>query len=128
MSLIYSLIDLTSLNATDTPESITTLCEKAQAVAAVCIFPQFVPLTAQLLKGTSIKVDTVANFPQGTDAKEIVLKQIYDAIKQGAEEIDVVFPYHNFFVSLYLYSLCLNNCKVRRTIWNADIFYSCFDL
>jgi deoxyribose-phosphate aldolase len=97
---IRSLMDLTSLNSADTVESIATLCEKAVTanghVAAVCVYPEFVAEVAATLKGTPVKVATVANFPLGTDYMQDVLVSISNAIALGANEIDVVFPYERY--------------------------------
>ena len=97
---IINLIDLTSLNATDTEVSMATFCKKAKTplglVAAICVYPQFVRLMATEFADTSIKIATVANFPQGTESLEEVLAEINRALTDGAQEIDVVFPYTRY--------------------------------
>ncbi len=64
-----SCLDLTSLGEKDTDEKIIALCDKAVgkygAVAAVCIFPKFIPLAKRELENTDVKVATVVNFPKG---------------------------------------------------------------
>jgi deoxyribose-phosphate aldolase len=94
---IFSLLDLTSLNASDTEESIAFFCEKAQSplghVASVCTYPRFTKLLSAQFAGTPIKVSTVANFPAGTGTLESTLVEIGEALENGADEIDVVFPY-----------------------------------
>lgn len=97
---VINLVDLTSLNGTDTESSIAAFCAKANTplghVAAVCIYPQFVRQMAAEFAATSIKTVTVVNFPDGDDSLETVLIQIGRAIQDGAQEIDVVFPYTRF--------------------------------
>ncbi len=97
---ILGLVDLTSLNATDTQASIAAFFEKAQTsfghVAAVCVYPQFVRFAADEFSGTPIRVATVANFPEGTSSLESVLLEIGRALEDGAREIDVVFPYQRY--------------------------------
>jgi deoxyribose-phosphate aldolase len=97
---IFSLLDLTSLNDTDTAETIAVLCSKAVTslghVAAVCVYPQFVKLAAELLAGTPVKIATVANFPHGADSQVAVLQTIQTALADGADEIDVVLPYQEY--------------------------------
>lgn len=97
---IVELIDLTSLNATDTTASIATFLEKAQTpvghVAAVCVAPDFVQLAAAELTSTPIKTATVANFPQGSTSLDDVLLEIGRALGDGAQEVDVVFPYERY--------------------------------
>lgn len=116
---IYSLLDLTSLNDNDTESSISFLCEKAQTslghVAAVCIYPQFVPLAAANFAGTSVKVATVVNFPGGTESLENVLAEMNQSLQAGAQEIDVVFPYERYLAGETQYthqfvSICKAAC------------------
>lgn len=99
---IVKLLDYTSLNDDDTESSIAFFSEKAHTsmgdVAAVCVYPRFVRMMATEFANTRIKVATVANFPQGTQSIEETLIEINDAIEDGAQEIDVVFPYHRFLL------------------------------
>ncbi len=97
---LFELIDLTSLNETDNAETITALCQKAviakNHVAAVCVYPAFVPLAKKLLANSHVRIATVVNFPQGMDSLQNVLAQIHQTISEGADEIDVVFPYQDY--------------------------------
>jgi len=97
---ILSLIDLTSLNEIDTDASIANLCQKAQtpfgSVAAVCVYPQFVETAKKALFNTSIKIATVANFPQGNDPIDKATTSITQSIEHGADEIDLVFPFKQY--------------------------------
>lgn len=99
---ILGLVDLTSLNETDTTEQIVELCRQAVTkyghTAAVCIYPRFVPVarkTLQSLGANEVKIATVVNFPQGSDDIEITLAETRAAIAYGADEIDLVFPWRN---------------------------------
>ncbi len=97
---ILSLIDLTSLNENDTEASITALCQKAVTphghVAAVCVYPRFVKQVAETLVNKPVKIATVVNFPHATDSLENSLQSIKQSIADGAQEIDVVFPYPRY--------------------------------
>lgn len=97
---LLPLLDLTSLNATDNDNSIRQLCAQATTpngnVAAVCVYPQFVPLVKQLIKTPQIKIVTVSNFPQSTTPLPQVVREIKEAIAMGANEIDIVMPYHEY--------------------------------
>lgn len=94
------LIDLTALSETDTESSIAALCEKAVTplgqVAALCVYPQFVPMVAARFAGSATKVATVVNFPDGQLPLTEVLVDISRALQDGANEIDVVMPYHRY--------------------------------
>ena len=93
------LLDLTSLEADDTPAKIEALCRRAVTpagpVAALCIYASFLPLARGLL-APGIRLATVANFPAGTAAPAEVAEEIGRAVAAGADEIDVVFPYAAF--------------------------------
>lgn len=95
---LIPLIDLTSLGEADTEADITRLCHNATTdfgpVAAVCVYPKFITLAKQLLTSTSIKIATVANFPSGSDDINTTLNEVSAAIDSGADEIDIVLPYH----------------------------------
>ena len=63
------LLDLTSLNDDDTETVIERLCARARTpigdVAAVCVYPRFVAAAKRLLRGSTVRIATVANFPAG---------------------------------------------------------------
>ena len=95
-----SLVDLTDLNAHSSDGAVAELCKKAVTpfgkVAAICIWPRFVKGAKPHLKGTGVKIATVVNFPSGeSDIAEVVM-ETEKAIKDGADEIDLVFPYMAF--------------------------------
>ena len=98
--LLISCLDLTSLNPGDNIETINELCRRAQTpygnVAAVCVYPQFVAMAQDKLRQTDIKIATVINFPEGSLNLESTQIAITNAMLKGANEIDLVFPYHEF--------------------------------
>jgi deoxyribose-phosphate aldolase len=95
---ILPLIDLTSLNNDDNEATITKLCQQAITnhgnVAAVCIFSQFLPLAIHKLDNSNVKVATVINFPHGRADLDFIFLEAELAMDRGADEIDLVFPYH----------------------------------
>ncbi|SUX54883.1 deoxyribose-phosphate aldolase [Chromobacterium vaccinii] len=95
-----SLMDLTTLNDDDTDEKVAALCRKAKSpdgtVAAVCVYPRFVPIAKKTLREEGcpeVRVATVTNFPHGNDDISIAVAETRAAIAYGADEVDVVFPY-----------------------------------
>lgn len=94
------LLDLTNLNDDCSPGDIKELCKNAQTefgnTAAVCIWPPFIPLAADLLRETDIKIATVVNFPGGSTDTDLVVRETLEAVKSSADEIDLVFPYNAF--------------------------------
>ena len=94
------LLDLTSLNDDDTDGTVEALCKRAVTpigkVAAVCIWPRFVKTARKALKGSGVRIATVVNFPKGEADAATVAAEAKAAIKDGAQEIDVVLPYRAF--------------------------------
>lgn len=89
---INKLIDHTLLRADASKEDILNLC--AQAVkydfASVCVNPCWVKTAAQRLSGTDVKVCTVIGFPLGANTTQTKVFEAQDAIKNGAQELDLV--------------------------------------
>ncbi|AWX13179.1 deoxyribose-phosphate aldolase [Mergibacter septicus] len=98
--IALSLMDLTTLNDDDIPERVISLCEKEQntigQTAAVCIYPQFIPVARQTLTKIGypqVQIATVTNFPARNDNIQQAVAETKAAIEVGADEVDVVFPY-----------------------------------
>jgi deoxyribose-phosphate aldolase len=106
-SRALACLDLTSLNLDDTPERIDALCDRALSPApgidvhpaAVCIYPRFVAQASDRLRSSGIAVAAVANFPLGTAPLDEVLDEVGRALADGADEIDVVFPFRSYLAS-----------------------------
>ncbi|NDY96610.1 deoxyribose-phosphate aldolase [Wenzhouxiangella limi] len=99
--LVLSLLDLTSLDDTDTDEDIQRLCRRANTKgghpAAVCVLTHLVAQARTALANLdlqdTVRVATVVNFPEGDQSADEVVDQIRAALTSGADEIDLVFPY-----------------------------------
>jgi deoxyribose-phosphate aldolase len=91
---ILPLVDLNSLADSVTDARIEALCARAidAGVAAVCVWPRFVPLAKGRLDRNPIQVATVANFPGGSDDLAQAARDTAAAVAAGADEIDVVAP------------------------------------
>jgi deoxyribose-phosphate aldolase len=89
---IAKMIDHTLLKPDATQQEIAQLCFEARkyGFASVCVNPTWVPLCAELLKGTPVKVCTVIGFPLGATSSETKAFETETAIRQGATEIDMV--------------------------------------
>ena len=96
---IYSCLDLTSLNATDTREDIWKLTEKVNDrdgasdtpnVAAICVYPSFVETVKEALT-SDVKIASVAGgFPSSQTFTEVKIAETALAVASGADEIDIV--------------------------------------
>lgn len=86
------LIDHTLLKQDATPEQIVKLCEEAKEFdfMSVCVNPAYVPLAAKCLEGSDVKVCTVIGFPLGMNLTRTKVEEAQLAIKEGADEIDMV--------------------------------------
>lgn len=86
------LIDHTLLKQDATPEQIVKLCEEAKEFdfMSVCVNPAYVPLAAKCLEGSNVKVCTVIGFPLGMNLTRTKVEEAQLAIKEGADEIDMV--------------------------------------
>lgn len=89
---INKLIDHTVLKATATFEDIEKLCEEARFhnFKSVCVNPANVAYASNLLEGSDVLVCTVVGFPLGANTKAVKVLETVDAIKNGADEIDMV--------------------------------------
>ncbi|MCJ2059434.1 deoxyribose-phosphate aldolase [Methylobacterium sp. J-048] len=92
------LLDLTDLTETCTEPKIDALCRDARSggVAAICVWPRFVTQGARALEGSGIRVATVINFPAGGEDCARALDDTAEALRDGADEIDLVLPYRAF--------------------------------
>lgn len=92
------LLDLTDLTEACTEAAVAALCGKARAgsVAAVCVWPRFVAQARQALAGSDVRVATVINFPKGGDDVALAVEDTVETLRNGADEIDLVLPYHTF--------------------------------
>jgi deoxyribose-phosphate aldolase len=98
---ILGMIDLTTLEGSDTDEKITSMCgygstlpdkyPGAVKVAAVCVYSPFIATAKKALEGTGIEVATVAGgFPSGQLSAHLKFYEVAWCASQGADEIDVV--------------------------------------
>ena len=89
---LAAYIDHTCLSATATESQIRELCRQAVQYGfySVCVNPRWVRLAAEILHQTPVKVCCVVAFPLGADATADKVAQANQAIKAGANEVDMV--------------------------------------
>lgn len=114
LKMALKMIDLTTLEGQDTEGKVRQLCYKAQhlhdaaedipTVAAVCVYPNFVGLAKHELKGSKIKVASVATaFPSGNSSLELKLDDVRMAVDAGADEVDMVISRGRFLQGDHAY-------------------------
>ena len=88
---IMSRVDHTILSPTATWEQVKAVCDEGKklGVASVCIPPRFVKKAGNYV-GNSLKITTVIGFPNGYNSPETKIYETEDAIRSGADEIDMV--------------------------------------
>jgi deoxyribose-phosphate aldolase len=101
LDLAIRMMDLTTLEGRDTPGKIRALCAKAihpqpgdasiPSVAAVCLYPTLIPEAKDALRGSTVKVASVATaFPSGQTFRDVKIAEVKAAVAAGADEIDMV--------------------------------------
>lgn len=101
LKLALSMVDLTTLEGADSPGKVRALCRKGitpdptapdlPSVAAICVYPEMVPIARAALAGSTVKVAAVATgFPSGQYPLSVRLDDTRRAIEAGADEIDMV--------------------------------------
>jgi len=112
LELAIRCCDLTTLEGQDTPGKVAALCSKAvrpdptdrhiPSVAAVCVYPNLVPTALERLRGTGVKVASVATaFPSGQSPLEAKLDEVRWVVGQGADEVDMVIDRGAFLSGRY---------------------------
>lgn len=107
---IYSCIDLTSLNATDTHEEIWNFTETVNDfegssdvdnVAAICVFPNFVETVKEALTANVNIASVAGGFPSSQTFTEVKIAETGLAVASGADEIDIVLNLGYFLEENY---------------------------
>ncbi|SRR5881296_197951 len=85
-------IDHTLLRPIGTTTDIRRLCTEAveYGMAAVCVFPSYVPMAREILKESRVKIATVIAFPFGVTYTEIKEAEMRASAARGADEMDFV--------------------------------------
>ncbi|HEY4026229.1 MAG TPA: deoxyribose-phosphate aldolase [Candidatus Dormibacteraeota bacterium] len=101
LDLAIRCMDLTTLEGADTPGKVAALCAKGvrpqpgdatiPSVAAICIYPALVPCAVTHVRGTGVRVASVATaFPSGQTFTDVKLAETRQAVAAGAGEVDMV--------------------------------------
>jgi len=85
-------IDHTLLRPIGTTDDVRRLCTEAieHGMAAVCIFPSYIPIARELLRNSRVKIATVIAFPFGVTFTEIKEAEMRASAARGADEMDFV--------------------------------------
>ena len=111
--LAVRMTDLTTLEGRDTPGKVRQLAAKAvrpdptdpaiPSVAALCVYPNLVPTAVESLRGTGVRVASVATyFPSGQAPLELKVEETRRVVALGADEVDMVIDRGAFLAGDYL--------------------------
>jgi deoxyribose-phosphate aldolase len=112
LDLAIRCMDLTTLEGADTPGKVSALASKAlrpdpsdpdiPSVAAVCVYPNLVSTAVERVRGSGVKVASVATaFPSGASPLPVKLADVRAAVDAGADEIDMVIDRGAFLSGRY---------------------------
>ncbi len=112
LKMALNMIDLTTLEGKDTEGKVRQMCYKAMhphsampdlpSTAAVCVFPTFVKIAKDALRGSNVKVAAVSTaFPAGQSTLAVKIADTKFALDNGADEIDMVISRGEFLKGNY---------------------------
>ena len=112
LDLAIRMMDLTTLEGADTPGKVAALASKAirpdpsdasvPSVAALCVYPNLVATACQRLKGSSVRVASVATaFPSGQTPTDVKVAEVRRVVELGADEVDMVIDRGAFLSGRY---------------------------
>jgi deoxyribose-phosphate aldolase len=112
LELAIRMMDLTTLEGADTPGKVAALASKAirpdpsdpgvPSVAAICVYPNLVPAAIERVRGTGVKVASVATaFPSGQAPLDVKLAEVRGVVEMGADEVDMVIDRGAFLAGRY---------------------------
>lgn len=107
MRMLFGCIDLTTLKATDSQQSVAAFTERVNDfenehgdlpnVAAICVYPNFAQVVRTVLEVSGVNVACVAGgFPSSQTFPEVKVAETALAVEVGADEIDVVINLGDF--------------------------------
>lgn len=122
---LFNCIDLTTLNSTDSDESVMRFTEKVNQfdneypdlknVAAICVYPNFAEVVKDTLEVEGVKIACVsAGFPSSQTFIEVKIAETAMALMEGADEIDIVISIGKFLSGDYQ-SLCEEIIELKDT-------------
>ena len=131
LKTVFSLIDLTSLNSTDTDEKIIGMCEKVNNlhnsfpelpnVAAICVYPAFVNLVDKNRNNKEIQIASVtAGFPASQTFLSVKIAESKLALEKGADEIDIVISIGKFLSKDYDF-VAKEIAMIKQAIGDAHV-------
>lgn len=109
---LFNCIDLTTLKSTDSDRSVMDFTNKVNLfvdkypdlknVAAICVYPNFAEIVNDTLEADDVNIACVSGgFPSSQTFQEVKIAETAMALKDGADEIDIVIPVGKFLSGDY---------------------------
>lgn len=128
---LFNTIDLTTLNATDSPQSVAKFVERVndfdnehpelKNVAAICVYPCFTPVVRTVLDVSDVEIAAVSGgFPSSQTFPEVKIAETALAVEGGADEIDIVFNLGNYLDNDYE-SVCDEIIEIKHSCRDARL-------
>ncbi len=128
---LFNTIDLTTLNSTDSTQSVSKFVERVNAfeeeygelknVAAICVYPCFAQVVRSVLEVSDVEIACVsACFPTSQSFIEVKVAETALAINAGADEIDIVFNLGNYYDGDYE-SVCDEIAELKEVCRDAKM-------
>ncbi len=128
---LFNTIDLTTLNSTDSQQSVAAFTERVNAfdeehpelpnVAAICVYPCFAPVVRSVLEVSKVDVACVSGgFPSSQTFPEVKIAETALAVEGGADEIDIVLNLGLFFDEDYE-DLCDEIQEIKHSCRDARL-------
>ncbi len=109
---LFNCIDLTTLNSTDSPQSVAKFVERVNEfdneypelknVAAICVYPNFSQVARTVLEVSDVEIAVVSGgFPSSQTFPEVKIAETALAVDGGADEVDIVINLGHFLDNDY---------------------------
>ena len=130
MRMLFGCIDLTTLKATDSQQSVAAFTERVNDfenehgdlpnVAAICVYPNFAAVVRTVLEVSDVKIACVSGgFPSSQTFEEVKIAETSLAVANGADEIDIVLNVGRMLTGEY--NEAANEVEVIRSEMDRDV-------
>lgn len=128
---LFNCIDLTTLNSTDSPQSVAKFVERVNEfdndypelknVAAICVYPNFSQIVRTVLEVSDVEIAVVSGgFPSSQTFPEVKIAETALAVDGGADEVDIVINLGHFLDNDYE-EMCDEIIEIKHACGNARL-------
>ncbi len=129
--LLFNCIDLTTLNSTDSPQSVAKFVERVndfdneypelKNVAAICLYPNFAQVARTVLEVSDVDIAVVSGcFPSSQSFPEVKIAETALAVDAGADEVDIVINL-GYFLDKDYEEMCDEIIEIKQACREARL-------